>query len=738
VPLRATLSANRRLLFALVVLGLVVLMGIGSIANLEGTCLVTTPAADNPTVIATLERVERPSFVDRLSLVTPATLALFSVAVMVLLAACVIAVAIGAFGGVASLRRPRAGFASPRLAAVSMAVLFVAVFSAKLFLMYRNPVTVPYWDQWDGEARALYLPFKTCSLTWIQMFAQHNEHRFFFSRLLALDLLLVNGQWDPRLQQVVNAALHSLIAVLVVAILWRAQQWQRLGLLVLIGVLTFALPFAWENTLLGFQSGFYFLLLFSILGLWLTTTSRVRTLQWALGWLCALCGLFTGASGLLLAVAIAGVAALGVMNDRREWTDARSTFAAAAAILAVGLLTASSPLPYHEVLRAKTMSDFTGALGRNLAWPWVTNPQLTVVMWLPMGVLLFIVARRQAQMTLLERFTIGLGIWVVLHAAAFAYARGAGAPVPAARYQDFLSLGFVANAMAAIAGFDRIGAGPTARRVAATVLASWFLVPVVGLHSLVVDTQTTLSHWRQYWSAHASTVRRYVLAGDLAEFVSKRPIEQLPYPHAQVLAALLREPQIRRILPAAVREPVRVEPRTVTNDAFVSEGVSPTTSRDPAVRSWGSYTSQGALARGIFESRPIESCQSGNKLQFEVAGYLSARHQYLAVKNLDSGREQDVKLGKTATVGWMSALISCPAGPYAIMAVDATPDQWFSFREPVEVGRVSPMVEWLIAVSPQLLVAAALGVLANSGYQGCRRLRRVVHVAGPGATRRPS
>ena len=94
--------------------------------------------------------------------------------------------------------------------------------------MRQNPVTVPYWDQWDGEARALYLPFSECSLTWAQMFSQHNEHRFFFSRLLALDLLMANGQWDPRLQQVVNAALHSLVAVLLVAILWIAQERRRL------------------------------------------------------------------------------------------------------------------------------------------------------------------------------------------------------------------------------------------------------------------------------------------------------------------------------------------------------------------------------------------------------------------------------------------------------------------------------------------------------------------------------
>ena len=42
---------------------------------------------------------------------------------------------------------------------------------------------------------------------WRQMFTFHNEHRIFFSRLLALTELVVNGQWDPRLQITINAVL---------------------------------------------------------------------------------------------------------------------------------------------------------------------------------------------------------------------------------------------------------------------------------------------------------------------------------------------------------------------------------------------------------------------------------------------------------------------------------------------------------------------------------------------------
>ena len=48
------------------------------------------------------------------------------------------------------------------------------------------------------------LPYSSGGLTWRQMFTLHNEHRIFFTRVLAMALVILNGQWDPHLQIVVN------------------------------------------------------------------------------------------------------------------------------------------------------------------------------------------------------------------------------------------------------------------------------------------------------------------------------------------------------------------------------------------------------------------------------------------------------------------------------------------------------------------------------------------------------
>ena len=145
---------------------------------------------------------------NNLSLVTPVSLALACGAAIALLGACLLVI------GRAVVDRAQGVGASPTpapsrwRAAVWLTALFLIVFSAKLQLIRDNPATAPFWDQWDGEARVLFVPYSESNLGWRTMFDLHNEHRVLFTRLLALGLLEANGQWDPRLETVVNAAIH--------------------------------------------------------------------------------------------------------------------------------------------------------------------------------------------------------------------------------------------------------------------------------------------------------------------------------------------------------------------------------------------------------------------------------------------------------------------------------------------------------------------------------------------------
>ena len=644
----------------------------------------------------------------RLWFVTPRSLVFACLVAAALLAASIRAVGVAKLAEAIGVRT-QGSAARPGVTLLWCAALFLTVFAAKLVLMREYPLRVPFWDQWDGEGRFLYLPLSTCTLDWGQMFSLHNEHRVFFTRLLALNLLLGNGQWDPRLQQVINAALHALTGVLLVLVLWTANERRRLDFLVFVVALAFALPFGWENTLIGFQSAFYFLLLFSVLGVGLTTAYPLGSRGWHLGLMCVLCGLFSAAGGLAAPVVIVFITIARLAAEPRNWRKAAIALGALAITFTVALATMSPPVPYHAPLKARSVAEFLAALAGHLAWPWTDHPTMSALMWFPMGVLLVDVVRRSVKTTAFDRLVMGLGIWVFLQAAAIAYGRGAGRPITGSRYQDFVSLGFVLNAIALVVVVDRARPGSLARRVWLSALVCWLLVVCAGLHQLVGRSMDDLSTFERRWAAQTASVRQFVRTGAFTQPSSKEPPD-LPYPDPEGLIGLLQQPTILRILPRAVRAPVPVASRVLADPGFIADGLAPSTPRDPSARAWGSYTPQGVVARGRFESLPLPSCRGGY-LSFDVAGDFALRRQYLAVKDLRSGDERQVRPVRVPSAGWTSVRVACPDGPYSIVAVDPRYDGWFGFREPVEDGRLAPIVEWLIAEGPELLVVALAMIL---------------------------
>ena len=520
-----------------------------------------------------------------------------------------------------------------------LAILFLIVFSAKLFLIRDNPVTTPFWDQWDAEASRLFIPFNSCDLSWSQMFSLHNEHRVFFTRLLALDLLTVNGLWDPRVEQVVNAAMHAFTGVLLATMLWLANGRRRPDVIVFICAFAFAMPFAWDNTLIGFQSAFYFLLLFSLPALGLVGRYRAGSGPWLLGWTFALCALVTSAGGVTVAIALAGMAVLKLAANRDQWRDALINLAVASGVTGLGLALASPSLPGHEPLRAKTANEFLFALSNNLAWPWIGVSPFAVLMWLPVCALVVATVWRRGRTTDLERLAMALGAWVAVNAAAIAYGRGAGAGVPVTRYMDFLSIGLVANAAALIAVLDWTESSLVFRPAAWCALAAWLVFAVAGTDRLTGQVLGDLGMWRQFYAAQSANVRTFVITDNLAEFIAKRAPEEIPYPDPRSLALTLRDPFIRRILPSAVREPLHLEASSNTDNTFVADGSPVRARHDPLNPVWGSYSARGRATQGRFDSRSLPGCAPGLLLRFTVSGYLGRPNQYLAVKDLVSGRD---------------------------------------------------------------------------------------------------
>ncbi len=306
---------------------------------------------------------------ERWFLVSPVSVVLVSGLILMLVGACAVSIGRSAFDEHANLA---SGHVSDprRRAAMWIVTLFVGVFAARLLVMNQFPLTVPYLDQWDAEARVVFLPLQACRLSWGQMFSLHNEHRVFFTRLLSLDLLWLDGQWDPRVQQVANAMLQSLTAVLLALMLWMRAVRRRIVVFSALTAVTFGLPFAWDNILQGFQSAFSFLELFSLLALWMTTSSRVGSGRWYLGWLCAVCGLVTAAGGIVIPMAIAVTGIVQVLGG------SSGTAPAAPHVCALGDRIRDRTRPPVAASRASRGAQ--GPVGPGFRWNIVTMPRLAV------------------------------------------------------------------------------------------------------------------------------------------------------------------------------------------------------------------------------------------------------------------------------------------------------------------------------------------------------------------------
>jgi hypothetical protein len=688
------LDADERPLTSLNPSSLLPAQDIGSMSRGEEGLLIVTSGAD-PSLLFTVSCLESAASLNFLSSVTPLSLTLAGAGVASFLTVCLLSVW--------PMRRGRT-------ASMWLAALFLGTIAGKLLLIHYYPAPVPYEDQWSGEASALYIPFHERCLAWTQMAALHNEHRIFFSRLSALLLLVANGLWDPQVQQVFNAGLHATTAALLALMLWSAVGRRRIELVAGICALAFALPFAWENTLAGFQSAMYFFVLFSLMALWFTTDPPGSG-RWFLGWVCAFCALFSAAGGPLTALALAAAPLVRAATGLRDRRIIALEIGLAAVLVIAGAALASPPLAHHAVYRAGTVGAFIVSFAGSLAWPWSDVPFMSVFMWLPLTGLLVSTARRRQGLPEGHVLLYVLGIWTLLQAAALAYARGVGGQPPAPRYMDLLSLGFVVNAVVCLVVFTGQDAGPSRkRRAARTFVGCWLILSLLGLARLTFESLTVGAFTRRAWmEAYVQNIRVF-METDNAEVLTAKPHPfQVPFNNpAMLVNAWLRHGHVRDILPPVIRPALRLQPVTPAN-AFAIEGVAPNTPRSGLRPFRGSYTDDGSGEQGAFESQPVR-CRVASHLKLQMAGDLGAAGLSLALRE-SNGTTIDISLAAPVRDRWVNRTLRCPDGWFSVVATDSSPDHWFAFTDPVEAGWMSLIAEWFIARA-HILFLASLAVCA--------------------------
>jgi hypothetical protein len=431
------------------------------------------------------------------------------------------------------------------VAALCVSAAALLVLGAKFWLIRANGSVTPFWDQWD-EAGSVFEPYLNGQLTLLHhLLAAHNEHRIFFTRLLDLLLLELAGHWDPILQMLINAVVHVVFIVILLLALGRmVRDLGYFSLCLWAGVVS-AIPFSWENTLAGFQSQFYFLLIFSTVALILLIPAPALSGRWWIGSGAALASILCLSSGALTLVPPIVLRliqlALSLRSGWREWIGL-GLQAGATIALAMTVPTVAQ----HAPLKAHSIDQFASALWTIAGWPFPLHWWSPVLVFLPLLILAGLACGKRAAADDPVWFGLGLGVWLGVQFASLAYGRAVGTTSP--RYLDIAVVGLVVN-FAALFWLVRTSLTTKAYQRATNLLACvWVIIVAYSLVGVALATlPQEVANKRETGQIETDNVRAFVKSGD-ASVLRDKPVLHIPYPDPERLANFLQNETIRSIL----------------------------------------------------------------------------------------------------------------------------------------------------------------------------------------------
>lgn len=430
--------------------------------------------------------------------------------------------------------------------------VFASILLAQLLFVGVCGTDMPWGDAWDAEGRWLYPAWRDGTWSAEIFYRAHNEHRIFWTKALDVVLFSVNGQWDPLVQLVAGAVLRAWAAATLAGMLVGAMGVHSWGVgAISAGVgLAFLPHLAWHNALWAFQSQVYFSLGFSILALgWLGVEGVTGWRRWA-GITAGAAGLFSMAGSALVPVALMGLLALRVLENK-AWSAERSR-ELGPAVLLLGLAWALRvDVPEHAGLRAQSAVQWAEAFLRALAWPHAWQPLAALVLNAPLAwvVTARVMGKRRA--VLGEDFVVLLGGWAVAMAGAMAWSRGASEEFSGAvpsRYVDFLVLLPLANLWCAVVVVREARA-----RVVSVVGVAWGVFLLVGWVGLSMEMMRGIVFPRMRdREAPVRLVVAFQRSGDAAVFAGQ-PRLLAPHPNPESVRAVLTDELMREALPPSLQ-----------------------------------------------------------------------------------------------------------------------------------------------------------------------------------------
>ncbi len=211
---------------------------------------------------------------------------------------------------------------------------------AAMFLLFAH--NTPWMDQW--EFVPFLQKFYDGALRPADFWAQHNEHRILFPRIIMLSLALCS-HWNIYYELAVNFLLGTGLFLLLIKPLSRTggnAHWN----IVLASLMLFSLG-QWQNWFLGWQLQVFISLFMFILALRTLSRKKLNTAWFCLGILAGGVATFSFANGML--VWPLGLILLWCTENRIKWL---ALWSAAAILLVVAYFNGYQTPSYHPSLSA--------------------------------------------------------------------------------------------------------------------------------------------------------------------------------------------------------------------------------------------------------------------------------------------------------------------------------------------------------------------------------------------------
>lgn len=163
-------------------------------------------------------------------------------------------------------------------------------------LLAKYSVNVPFWDQW--ELVTIFEKWHAGTLGFADFFAQHNEHRVLFPRLIMFALAVMTG-WNTLYE----VAMNVLLAAGIFWFLWQilratfASGRMRNIAAISVSLVVFS-PLQFENWMWGWQIQWFLNVLGLVVAVWALSTWRARPwFRFALAVIAATVATYSLASG---------------------------------------------------------------------------------------------------------------------------------------------------------------------------------------------------------------------------------------------------------------------------------------------------------------------------------------------------------------------------------------------------------------------------------------------------------